>query len=97
MYISNLSHFLDPSGNIPTHIHKEAREMGNFLALVVDETTKNYTKAIFTSDIRCFQKKCKGSIQSKLIKETNEIHWICSECPNEGKISGWEKTKWDNR
>jgi len=40
MYISNLTHSLDEQGNIPKQIPKEAREMANFLALVVDATTK---------------------------------------------------------
>ena len=97
MYISNLSHFLDETGRIPTHIPKQAREMGNFLALLVDETTKNHKKAIFSTNIRCFQKKCTGTIESKLIKETNEIRWFCSSCENAGIISGWERTRWDNR
>jgi len=40
---------------------------------------------------------CEGKIQSAILKETDEIHWECSECQNEGTISGWQKTQWDNR
>jgi len=25
-----------------------------------------------------------------------EIHWYCPVCENEGVISNWQKTKWDN-
>jgi hypothetical protein len=29
--------------------------------------------------------------------KNEEIHWYCPECENEGVISEWQKTKWDNR
>jgi hypothetical protein len=29
--------------------------------------------------------------------KNEEINWYCPECENEGVISGWQKTKWDNR
>jgi len=29
--------------------------------------------------------------------DTEEIHWYCPDCENEGVISGWQGTKWDNR
>ena len=41
MYITKMTHFLNEKGNIPQDIPKEAREPGNFLALIVDSTTLN--------------------------------------------------------
>lgn len=40
MNIPNMTHFLDDQGNIPKQMPKEARELANFLALIVDATTK---------------------------------------------------------
>jgi len=97
MYISNMTHFLDEAGNIPTQMPKEARELANFLALIVDETTKESFPSVIHTPIRCFKKKCEGTINSEIIKENNEIHWKCSECQNEGILSEWQNTKWDNR
>jgi uncharacterized protein with PIN domain len=50
MYISNMTHFLDEKGNIPTEIPSQA----------------------------------------------NEIYWYCPDCENEGVISHWKGSRWDN-
>ena len=97
MYISNMQHFIDETGNIPKQMPKEARELASFFALVIDATTKNSPFTLTQTDIRCFEKGCHGLIKSEVLKESNEIHWVCSKCKNEGRISGWKLTKWDNR
>jgi len=97
MYITNIKHFLDLEGNIPEKMPQEARERANFFALVIDATTKNSPQTLTSTEIKCFQKGCHGSIKSEVLKPNNEIHWVCSECQNEGRISEWQKTKWDNR
>jgi hypothetical protein len=97
MYISNLQHFLDDSGNIPSEMPKEAKELANFLALVVDVTTKNNPQTLTTSDIRCFKKGCHGLIKTAMMFKNAEIHWYCPDCENEGVISEWLKTRWNNR
>jgi len=56
MYISNMQHFLDETGNIPKQMPKEGKEMASFLALVVDSTTKSLSTTLTTTDIRCFNK-----------------------------------------
>ncbi len=91
MYISNILHFLDESGNIPKEMPKEGREMAGFLVLVIDSATQAQNKSL----VRCFEQGCSGEIQSVITG--NEISWKCSRCENEGRISGWQKTKWDNR
>ena len=92
-----MQHFLDDKGNIPKQMPKEARELASFMALVVDSTTKNSPFTLSQIEIRCFEKGCPGLIKSEVLKESNEIHWVCSKCTNEGRISGWKLTKWDNR
>ena len=92
-----MQHFLDAKGNIPTQIPEEARELASFFALVIDSTTKNIPFTLTQTDVRCFEKGCQGLIKSEILKANNEIHWRCSKCKNEGRISGWKLTKWDNR
>jgi hypothetical protein len=96
MYISNMQHFLDETGNIPRQMTKEGRELASFFALVIDTTTKNLPTKLTSTNIRCFEKRCNGTIKSEVLGANNEIHWACSKCQNEGIISGWQKTKWDN-
>ena len=92
-----MNHFLNESGNIPKQMPKEARELASFLALVIDESTKEFSLKPISTNIRCFQKRCEGLIQSEFLEESVEIHWLCSKCKNEGIISNWQKTQWDNR
>ncbi len=93
MYITNFTHYLDGEGNIPTTMPKEARELANFLALVIDASTDYESE----SGIRCFKKGCIGTIQSIFLFEQNhEIHWRCNKCENEGIISDWKDSRWDN-
>jgi len=96
MYISNMLHFLDDKGNIPKRMPKEAREMANFLALVVDATTRTMPTTLTSTEIRCFQKGCHGVVKSSIRPKEGEIHWYCPECENEGVISHWQGTKWNN-
>jgi hypothetical protein len=97
MYISQMPHFLDETGNIPKQMPKQASELASFLALVVDTTTKTLQSTLTSTDIRWFENGCHGLIKSEVLKPNNEIHWVCSKCQNEGRISEWQKTKWDNR
>jgi len=97
MYISNIQHFLNEKGDIPKEMPKEARELASFLVLVVDTTTKTLPATLTSSEIRCFNKECHRLIKTALKHGNDEIHWCCPDCENEGVISGWEKTKWDNR
>lgn len=92
-----MTHFLDETGNIPIQMPKEARERASFLALVVDTTTKKMPTALTSTEIRCFEKRCEGTIKSELERKHDEIYWLCSKCENEGKINGWQGSKWDNR
>ena len=96
IYIINFIHYLDATGNIPKQIPIEAGELANFLALVVDSTTKTKQSNLTSTDIRCFNKGCYGNVESTLRPQSNEIYWDCPECENEGVISHWEGTRWDN-
>lgn len=91
-----MQHFLDETGNIPKQMPKEARELASFMALVVDTSTKNSPFTLTETDIRCFEKGCQGTIRSEFLVNGGEIQWKCSKCDNEGKISHWQKTRWNN-
>jgi hypothetical protein len=97
MYITNIKHLLDASGKMSEEMPKEVRELIGFLTLIIDTTTKTCPQTLTSTDIRCFKKGCCGIIKSALRPDTSEIHWYCQDCENEGVISKWQKTKWDNR
>jgi hypothetical protein len=96
MYISNITHFLDKNGNIPDDMNKEARQMSAFLCLVIDAATKLYPVTDKETEIRCFKKGCHGKIHVILKDIFQDIQWKCPSCKNEGRISEWIQTRWNN-
>jgi hypothetical protein len=97
MYVTNIQHLLDASAKMRKEMPKEARELIGFLSLIIDITTKNLPLTLTQTDISCFEKGCSGIIKTAFRPDTEEIHWYCPDCENEGIISGWQGTKWDNR
>jgi hypothetical protein len=97
MYISNMTHFLNEEGNITKEMNKEGRELASFLSLIIDTATKIHREPATTSKVRCFKKGCEGIIEVELPSKTNEIQWCCPKCHVDGRISGWQGTKWDNK
>jgi len=96
MYITNIQHLLEASAKMPEEMPVEARELIGFLTLIIDTTTKNLVQSLTTTDVKCFEKGCSGMIKTALRPDTEEIHWFCPDCENEGLISDWKNTKWDN-
>jgi hypothetical protein len=97
MYITNIQHLLDASVKMQKEMPKEVRDLIGFLKLVINTTTKILPHTLTTTDIPCFRKSCDGLIKTALRLSNEEIHWYCPKCENEGIISGWQGTKWDNR
>jgi hypothetical protein len=96
MYITNLQHLLDASVKMPNVMPKEAMELIPFLKQVIETTTKTFPQTLTETDIKCFRKGCEGSIKTTLRRDNDEIHWYCPDCENEGLISNWQGTEWDN-
>jgi hypothetical protein len=81
---------------MPEVMPKEARELVGFLTQIIDTTTKNHPSSLTTTDIKCFKKGCSGMIKTALMPKSEEIHWYCPDCEDEGLINNWQGTKWDN-
>jgi hypothetical protein len=96
MYITNIRHLLDASVKMPEEMPKEVRELIGFLILVIDKTTVELPHTLTKTEIPCFKKGCSGLIKTSFRPDTEEIHWYCPDCEEEGMISGWQKTQWDN-
>ena len=97
MFISNLTHFLNEKGDIPKEMTKSGRERASFHVLLVDSATKEYPPAEKYTQIRCLKKNCTGLIEIEVDAMNEFIYWNCNKCSEAGRISGWQKTKWDNR
>jgi len=87
---------LDDSEYVPEKIPKAAREISGFMYLVIDEAMNQSSSPLMHTIIRCFKKKCEGTISCEILEETDVISWHCSMCNNGGIISHSENTSWDN-
>ncbi|MBN1999172.1 hypothetical protein JW935_16550 [candidate division KSB1 bacterium] len=96
-WITDIQHFLDPNGEIgeltPPTLHR-ALFWTEIIKVVTK--TKNNNKPFDTS-IRCIRrlknKRCDGTIWAELFGET--IRWVCDKCDNNGSLTGWQGTQWD--
>jgi hypothetical protein len=95
MYITNIEHFLDDSGNIPKEMPKAARQLVSFYTFIIEAATSIFPATNNKTNIRCFEKGCKGMVTTDLTNKKDDIHWKCNKCQNEGRISNWQGTFWD--
>jgi hypothetical protein len=49
--------------------------------------------------LRCWRKPkrkpCPGELEISLNPDTDQIHWLCFECGDEGVVTGWKGLIWD--
>ena len=75
----------------------EAKELASFLTHIIEASTDFDSESGYSTEITCINKGCKGIIQSRLlIEKDHEIYWQCPECKEEGIITEWEGSRWDN-
>lgn len=97
MLISNITHFLNPHGKIAKDMPSEVKELAIFLTLFIEATTDFNSESGYTTELPCIDKKCRGTNHSRLlIEKDHEIYWRWDNCEQEGKITEWEGTHWDN-
>lgn len=96
MLITNITHYLNPHGNIAKDMPEEAREFATFLTMIIEASSDFDSEMGYNTGIKCHQTNCQGTILSRLIiEEGHEIFWWCPVCQNEGIIAEWEGSKWD--
>ena len=99
IFIINLRHYLTEDGTIAPE-SAPARKFAEYLCSIVMYATSYPIDdgKRPASNIRCRRrpgrKPCPGEIKVGII-ETVEIAWWCPVCGDEGYISDWEGTMWE--
>ena len=96
-YVTNITHYLDESGDIADIASPEAKQLACFLVLIIDATSQNCSVVFDDTEIRCRSEGCSASILSRFEPETEDIIWHCPICGHNGMIRNWQNTKWDQR
>jgi len=97
MYVIDITHYLDESGNMVENMPSEAKQLASFVALVVDFTSLNCSEVFVDTEIPCRNEGCNDNTLSRYEPETEEIIWNCLNCDHAGVIRNWKNTKWDQR
>ena len=95
-YITDITHFLDETGNIPVSLPKPASQLASFFAIIIDETTRTASEVFNDIELTCAAEDCTGSILSRFESETDDIFWNCPDCGSKGVIRNWQNTKWNH-
>ncbi len=95
-WVTKLEHYLDDDGEFPVDLPGPARSLATFFARVVASVTGEGEGSV-PCRRRPGRKPCGGEILGVLDTERSEIDWHCTECGDNGVLSGWAGTKWDRR
>jgi hypothetical protein len=94
-YVTDITHFLDDSGDLAAGMPSPARKLASFLVLIIDAVTQTAPAHDHDTQIHCRMEACTGSIRASLAQPQQEISWCCPDCEHNGVIKNWQGTKWD--
>lgn len=99
-WITDMRHFLDPSGNVPD-MPGPALSLALFLGSIVAWATSGRTVADLRTNVSCRRspghRRCLGTIEADLTENGRAVSWWCPVCGDNGVTRGWEGTLWDRR
>jgi len=97
MWITDMKHFLDAQGNVPSQL--TSRRLVLYLGAIVANVTTAPVQSSCAVDIKCRRrpgrKSCPGTILAAFEAGTTNIIWHCSVCEDRGLIRHWRGTPWD--
>ena len=96
MWVINIQHWLDETNAAAV---PQLRLKVKKLAEIITYATSVAAGMPIDSIPKCWRrpqrKPCKGIIGIHLNEATNQIHWYCNNCGDEGVVTGWEGLIWD--
>lgn len=95
-WITDLTHFLEDSRLHP-NLPGPARRLATYLGSIVVAVTS--AEPDDPLGVRCRRRPgrrpCPGEIEGFIDPESNQIHWACLVCGDNGLIANWEHTMWN--
>lgn len=100
-WVTDLSHFIDETGSVPTNVPGPARRlMEHQTRIVAAATAAADDHDLATCAVQCRRRPgrrpCPGIIEHRLWPD-ERIRWQCPHCGDNGIISNWQSTAWDRR
>lgn len=98
-FITDMQHFIDEKGAIPESMPRQARQLAEKLGSIVACVTSQPStlpKAVVSCWGKIKGKPCSGKIDAGIDLGSFNILWHCLKCGDNGSISNWEHTFWDD-
>ncbi|MBN2103634.1 hypothetical protein JW835_06295 [bacterium] len=94
-YQINITHYLDEKGEV-AEIPKAVKKLADYLVLIIKTATEHFPAKDFKTGLPCRKKTCQGRILTSIFQKGGDIYWHCPVCEEQGIITDWQGTKWDN-
>jgi len=97
MWVINIRHWLDETCTGPglPQLRLKVEKLGE----IITYATAIEAGATFAVQPLCWRnpkrKPCPGELEISLNPNTEQIHWLCPECGDEGVVTGWRGLIWD--
>lgn len=97
MYVSNLLHFLDQSGNIQKDVPENIFQMAQSLVAFVNYATDfdERIQILPSCFVTIKNQRCNDRVMPMLSLDDHNIYWSCESCGSDGVITNWQGTFWD--
>ena len=86
---------------MPDDVPGPARRMAEHLTMIVRAATAGSPGLRWVSALTCMRRPdhraCRGNLVLRRVDIPSSIQWRCSNCGDDGVISGWEHTPFDLR
>jgi hypothetical protein len=94
-WIVDLRHYMTPAGTV-ADLPPRAGTLAQYWTQIVAQGS-NFDQPI---TLRCRRKPrrrlCEGMLEISLDQDLDGIVWRCPICEDNGAITGWQRTFWDN-
>jgi len=97
MWVINIQHWLDENKTAAAvpQLKSKVKKLAEIITYATSAASGMPTNEIPKCWRRPKRKPCKGILDIYLEKATNQIHWYCNICGDEGVVTGWEGLIWD--
>jgi hypothetical protein len=97
MWVINIQHWLDETKTGPglPQLRLKVEKLGE----IISYATAIEAGLSFAVQPLCWRKPkrkhCLGELEISLNPDTEQIHWLCPKCGDEGVVTGWRGLIWD--
>ena len=97
MWVINIQHWIDETKTVAAvpQLRQKVKKLAEIITYATSLAAGMHTDSIPKCWRRPKRKPCKGILDIHLGESTNQIHWYCEICGDEGVVTGWEGLIWD--